>query len=33
LTCQRLLGPHEREEIERHLEEIDATFDFLDGPY
>jgi hypothetical protein len=24
------LGPHEREEIERQLEEIDATFDFLD---
>jgi hypothetical protein len=27
------LGPHEREEIERHLEEIHATFDFLDGQY
>jgi hypothetical protein len=23
-------GPHEREEIKRQLEEIDATFDFLD---
>jgi hypothetical protein len=27
------LGPRGREEIERQLEEIDATFDFLDGPY
>jgi len=26
------LGPRERAEIERQLEEIDATFDFLDGP-
>jgi hypothetical protein len=27
------LGPRERAEIERRLEEIDATFDFLDGRY
>jgi hypothetical protein len=27
------LGPRERAEIERQLEEIDATFDFLDGRY
>jgi hypothetical protein len=27
------LGPHESEEIERQLDEIDAAFDFLDNPY
>jgi len=27
------LGPRERAEIEHQLEEIDATFDFLDGRY